>query len=71
MGKVRHLAIRTHLIRCYITLGDIELVYCTSESMVADIMTEIVCSAQDNNLALRFYNDCEGDLPDMNVRVER
>ena len=65
MGNVRHLAIRTHLIRCYVTLGDVELVYCTTESMVADLMTKIVCSAQDTNLALRFYNDCEGDLPEM------
>jgi hypothetical protein len=61
LGKVRHLAIRTHLIRCHISLGDIELVWCTTESMVADVMTKIVSGAQDKRLAVRFYNDV--DLP--------
>jgi len=61
LGKVRHLAIRTHLIRCHISLGDIELVWCTTESMVADVMTKIVSGAQDKRLAARFYNDV--DLP--------
>ena len=57
LGKVRHLAIRTHLIRCHISLGDIELVWCTTESMVADVLTKIVSGAQDKRLAARFYND--------------
>jgi hypothetical protein len=61
LGKVRHLAIRTHLIRCHISLGDIEVVWCTTESMVADVMTNIVSGAQDKRLAVRFYND--NDLP--------
>jgi hypothetical protein len=61
LGKVRHLAIRTHLIRCHISLGDIELVWCTTESMVADVMTKIVSGAQDKRLAACFYNDV--DLP--------
>ena len=61
LGKVRHLAIRTHLVRCHISLGDIELVWCTTESMVADVMTKIVSSAQDKRLTIRFYNDV--DLP--------
>jgi hypothetical protein len=57
LGKVRHLAIRTHLIRCHISLGDIELVWCTPESMVADLMTKVVSGAQDKRLTIRFYND--------------
>jgi hypothetical protein len=57
LGKVRHLAIRTHLIRCHISLGDIELVWCTTESMVADLMTKVVSGAQDKRLMIRFYND--------------
>ncbi len=61
LGKVGHLAIRTHLVRCHISLGDIELVCCTTESMVADVMTKIVSSAQDKRLTIRFYNDV--DLP--------
>jgi hypothetical protein len=61
LGKVRHLAIRTHLVRCHISLGDIERVWCTTESMVADMMTKIVSSAQDKRLTIRFYNDV--DLP--------
>ena len=56
---VWHLAIRTHLIRCHISLGDIELVWCTTESMVADVMTKIVSGAQDKRLAARFYNDVD------------
>ena len=59
MGKVRHLAIRTHLVRCHISLGDVEMEWCTTESMVADVMTKIVSSALDGRLASRFYNDVD------------
>ena len=62
MGKVRHLAIRTHLVRCHISLGDIDLEWCTTESMVADVMTKIVSGAQDKRLAERFYNDLDQEL---------
>ena len=62
LGKVRHLAIRTHLIRCHISLGDIELVWCTTESKVADVLTKIVSGAQDKRLAARFYNDVDLSL---------
>ncbi len=58
---MRHLAIRTYLVRCHISLGDIEVVWCTTESMAADVMTKIVSSAQDKCLTIRFYNDV--DLP--------
>jgi hypothetical protein len=61
MGKVRHLAIRTHLVRCHISLGDVEMEWCTTESMVADVMTKIVSSAQDGRLSSRFYNDVDED----------
>jgi hypothetical protein len=57
MGKVRHLAIRTHLTRCHISIGDIELVWCATESMNADVMTKEVSSAQDKRLSDRFFND--------------
>ena len=33
--------------------------WCTTESMVADVMTKIVSSAQDGRLSSRFYNDVD------------
>jgi hypothetical protein len=68
MGKVRHLAIRTHLTRCHISLGDIELVWCTTESMNADVMTKEVSSAQDKRLSDRFYNDV-GDREEVSTNT--
>jgi len=59
MGNVRHLCIRTHLTRCHIALGDIVLVFCITEAMVADLLTKIVTAAQERGLLHRFYNDCE------------
>ena len=59
LGNVRHLAIRTHLTRCYISLGDIALEFCITEAMVADLFTKVVTAAQEAGLLHRFYNDCE------------
>ncbi len=70
LGKVRHLAIRTHLIRCHISLEDIELVWCTTKSMVADVMTKIVSSAQDKRLTIRFCNDVDLPLPPVEPELE-
>jgi hypothetical protein len=61
MGMVRHLEIRYHLVRCIVLSGDVELVYCITEEMLADLFTKIVASAQDKRLAIRFYNDCVMD----------
>jgi hypothetical protein len=58
LGNVRHLSIRYNLIRCYVTIGEIRMVYCITEEMVADLLTKIVSGAQDNRLAVRFYNLC-------------
>ena len=58
LGNVRHLAIRTHLTRCYISLGDIVLEFCITEAMVADLFTKVVTAAQEAGLLDRFYNDC-------------
>ena len=58
LGRVRHLAFRTHLIKCYIQIGDIRLIYCVTEAMLADCLTKICDAAQRKNLGLRFYNDC-------------
>ena len=58
LGKVRHLEIRYHLVRCIILSGNIKLVYCITEEMLADLFTKIVAGSQDKRLAVRFYNDC-------------
>ena len=58
LGNVRHLAIRHNLVRCYVTIGEIDMVFCITEEMVADLLTKIVTGAQDNRLAVRFYNLC-------------
>jgi hypothetical protein len=60
LGNVRHLQIRFHLVRCYVTLGDVEMVYCITEDMIADLLTKIVSGAQDRRLSLRFYSLCPG-----------
>ncbi len=56
LGNVRHLQIRFHLVRCYVTLGDVEMVYCVTEDMIADLLTKIVSGAQDRKLSIRFYS---------------
>ena len=55
LGNVRHLQIRYHLVRCYVSLGDVEMFYCITEDMIADLLTKIVSGAQDRRLSLRFY----------------
>ena len=57
MGNVRHLNIRTHTTRCYISLGDICLKFVVTEAQVADLFTKIVDAAQEAGLLDRFYND--------------
>jgi hypothetical protein len=55
LGNVRHLQIRFHLVRCYVCLGDVEMVFCVTEEMVADLFTKLVIAAQDARLTVRFY----------------
>jgi hypothetical protein len=56
LGNVRHLQIRYHLVRCYVSLGDVTMFYCITEEMIADLFTKIVAGAQDQRLSLRFYS---------------
>jgi hypothetical protein len=56
LGNVRHLQIRYHLVRCYVTLGEVDMVFCITESMIADLFTKIVQAAQDSRLTVRFYS---------------
>jgi hypothetical protein len=58
LGNVRHIHIRYHLVRCYVTLGSIKMLYCITEEMVADLLTRIVSGAQDLRLTVRFYSLC-------------
>ncbi len=58
LGKVRHLEIRYHLVRCLILSGDEAMAYCITEEMLADLFTKIVLGSQEARLAVRFYYDC-------------
>jgi hypothetical protein len=55
LGNVRHLQIRYHLVRCYVSLGDVDMIFCITEEMVADLFTKLVVAAQDARLTVRFY----------------
>ena len=54
LGNVRHLQIRYHLVRCCVSLGDMEMSFCVTEEMVADLFTKLVAAAQDSRLIFRF-----------------
>jgi hypothetical protein len=55
MGKIRHIAIRYHLVRCMALQGDVILLFCVTEDMVADLLTKIMSGASFERLAARFY----------------
>jgi hypothetical protein len=38
-----------------VTLGDVEMLFCITEEMVADLFTKLVVGAQDERLTVRFY----------------
>jgi hypothetical protein len=56
LGNVRHLQIRYHMVRCYVSLGDVQMCFCITEEMLADLLTKVVAGAQDHRLSLRFYS---------------
>jgi hypothetical protein len=45
-GRVRHLDIMTHMARCYISLGEVELMWCCTEEELADIFTKVPANLQ-------------------------
>ncbi len=55
MGKIRHIAIRYHLIRQMVARGEIKFSFCFTEDMIADLMTKILSGAPFDRLALLFY----------------
>jgi hypothetical protein len=55
MGKIRHIAIRYHLVRGLAGNGDVVLIFCVTEDMVADLFTKILSGSPFVHLATRFY----------------
>jgi hypothetical protein len=55
MGKIRHIAIRYHLVRVMAANGDVKINFCVTEDMVADLFTKILSGATFDHLAARFY----------------
>ncbi len=55
MGKIRHIAIRYHLVRVMATNGDVRIIFCVTEDMVADLFTKILSGSTFERLATRFY----------------
>jgi hypothetical protein len=39
-----------------VSLGDIDMHFCVTEEMVADLFTKLVVAAQDTRLTFRFYS---------------
>jgi hypothetical protein len=56
LGNVRHLQIRYHLVRCCVSMGDLDMHFCVTEEMIADLFTKLVMAAQDLRLTFRFYS---------------
>jgi hypothetical protein len=55
MGQIRHIQIRYHLVRGMVIAGDVVLIFCVTEDMVADLMTKILSGAPYDHLSVRFY----------------
>jgi hypothetical protein len=55
MGKIRHIQIRYHLVRGMVLAGDVILVFCVTEDMVADLLTKIMTGSAYDHLSIRFY----------------
>jgi hypothetical protein len=55
MGKIRHISIRYHLVRCMVISGDVLLIFCVTEDMIADLLTKILTGTIYDRLSARFY----------------
>jgi hypothetical protein len=55
MGRIRHVAICYHLVRCMATNGVVVLLYCVTEDMIADLFTKVLSGWTFERLATRFY----------------
>jgi hypothetical protein len=47
-------------------MGDLDMCFCVTEEMVADLFTKLVMAAQDGRLTFRFYSL----VPEMHSIVE-
>ena len=54
-GKIRHIAIRYHLVRKLALNRKIDLIFCVTEEIVADLLTKILAGATYEYLSARFY----------------
>ena len=55
MGKIRHIQIRYHLVRCMVIHGDVILYFCVTEDMIADLFTKILSGGPSERWSTRFY----------------
>ncbi len=55
MGQIRHVAIRYHLVRRMVLNGDVVMIFCITEDMIADLLTKILSGSTYDHLSLRFY----------------
>jgi hypothetical protein len=55
MGKIRHISIKYHLVRCMVMRGDVMLIFCVTEDMIADLLTKILTGAPFDRLSARFF----------------
>jgi hypothetical protein len=55
MGQIRHIAIRYHLVRSLVINGSIDLVFCVTEDMIADLLTKMLSGTSFDRLSARFY----------------
>ena len=49
-GRAKHIDIKFHFVREQVGVGNIELVYCKSENMVADVLTKGLAKNQFNKI---------------------
>ena len=63
--RVKHMDVKAHFLRDHLSKGDIELVYCPTEDMIADALTKALPAAQQAKLAslmgLRSESDLKGN----------
>jgi hypothetical protein len=55
MGKIRHIAIRYHFVRCMVSDRNVDFIFCVTEDMIADLFTKMVRGATFDRLSARFY----------------
>jgi kynurenine formamidase len=49
-GRSKHMDVRYHLCREKLEIGDIEVQYCATENMLADVLTKPLVSARHSKL---------------------